>query len=188
MQKSKLAIATSTVIGLSGIAYQSAVADSASTTASAEVIQALVVNADAPLNFGTLAISGTAGTGSVTMTSGGSVTGDGAIVTSTIGAAQAAAFTIGSGGDDGSVAVSVTAADLTHSTAADSLTWSAVKARHNLSGTTPVTQSATGNTLSFSDSITVTTADLTAYGDIDVPAASTSGTYTGTITVTANRT
>ncbi len=188
MQKTKLALATSTVVGLSALACQGAFAGTDTTNATADLVQDISVVASQPMQFGNLLNGLTTGAETVSFnTARTAITG--ADVTQVDGNVQPAKFTLSTDTDAATDQnITVAAAALTHSTAAASLPWRSLNADFN--GQTATANQTTGSNLTATiTNASVPTAGevLDAYGGIEIESGDPTGTYTGTVTVTANR-
>lgn len=117
MHKKKLALATSTVVGLSALACQGAIAGSDTTNATADLVQDISVLASQPMQFGNLLNGLTAGAETVSFNAAGTAIEPGGDVTYVDGNVQPAKFNLSTDTDaatDQSITVQATA--LQHST------------------------------------------------------------------------
>jgi len=190
MQKTKLAIATTAIVGLSGLACQGVMAETSTTSATADLVSDIVVTAVQPMQFGNL-LNGLSGTASETVSFNAAGTGltSGTDVTLVDGNVQPAKFNLTTDTDAATGQnITVQATALGHSTATASLPWRALDADYTTKSL--ATSQTTGGALTgtiTSATVPTTGESLTAYGDIEVEAGDPTGTYTGTVTVTANR-
>lgn len=189
MRKTKLALATTTVVGLSALGYQGARAGSATTNATADLVKDIVVSASQHMAFGNLLNGLTAGSETVSFNTAGTALTAGTDVTHVDGAVQPAKFTLSTDTDAATgQSITIAATALGHSTGTASLPWRSLNADYTAK-TAAATQATGANLTTTITGATVPTtgATLTAYGGIEVDSADPTGTYTGTVTVTANR-
>lgn len=194
MKKTKLALATSAVVGLSSVAYQGARAGSATTNATADLVKDIVVTKVQHMAFGNLLadFSGTAATKeTVKFNTAGTDLQGGANVTHVDGAVQPAKFNLSTDADAASGQnITVKATALSNTADSSTLPWRSLKADYNATASVSNNQ-ATGTGLTVNiKSATVPTgagATLEAYGGIEVESADTAGSYSGIVTVTAIR-
>lgn len=189
MRKTKLALATTTVVGLSALGYQGARAGSATTNATADLVQDIVVSANQNMAFGNLLNGLATGSETVSFNTAGTALTAGTDVTHVDGNVQPAKFTLSTDTDAATgQSITVAATALSNTAATASLPWRSLNADYTAK-TAAATQASGTNLTAIITNATVPTAGatLTAYGGIEVEAADPSGSYSGTVTVTANR-
>lgn len=194
MKKTKLALATSAVVGLSSVAYQGARAGSATTSATADLVKDIVVTKVQNMAFGNLLSNFGTGTAAATketvkFNAAGTALVAGTDVTHVDGIVQPAKFNLSTDTDAATgQSITVQAVALGHATGTHTLPWRSLKADYTAKSVSAAQTIGTGLTATITNASVPTTGQtLDAYGGIEVEASDAIGSYSGTVTVTANR-
>lgn len=189
MRKTKLAIATSTVVGLSALASQDVHAGSASNSATANIVSDITVSSKQPMQFGDVLVTGTGNTGTAELDSGRDVTTTGG-VSAVGGSPQPAEFTLKTSETaESNQTITVNATALANAdSATHTLPWRSLNASYDGANTVHSTGTSTGLEVKITGaSVPTSGATLRAYGGVEVQSGDPIGTYIGKVTVTANR-